>query len=157
MLQYSSFNNSVLLTSQAYITSFDIREVQSLAISVRGTSNQFHEEYGLYFNMLKPDRYLVFQDNGVQTPARYQAGEEINVPYFVKPRFKIVDICATNSSSRLCSLPDVAISFERPDFDATFYSSAKPNITSVEIVIGSVNGELTKTVTIYQTGQISVN
>jgi prepilin-type N-terminal cleavage/methylation domain-containing protein len=36
LVQYSSFNSSVLLTSQAYQLAFDLREAQSLAISVRG-------------------------------------------------------------------------------------------------------------------------
>lgn len=175
MLQYSSFNSSVLLTSQAYLTAFDIREAQSLAIGVRGQGGQFREEYGLYFNMrgANPNQYLLFQDNvafGAHDPARYQAGEQIGVPYLVDPRFSIVNICATNSSGRTCyvddpatagetvnaTMFDIAITFKRPDFDADFYNAGKANIQSVEIMFGTQGSAIVRTVNIEKTGQINV-
>ena len=176
MIQYSSFNSSVLLKSQAYLTAFDIREAQTLAVGVRGQGAEFREEYGLYFSMAASDRnwYVLFQDKdalGVQNPVRFQPGEEIGVPYKVDPRFSIINICATNSSSRTCYAADphvtgevvdttvnsLAISFKRPDFDAMFYVPGKSNVLSVEIKFGTPNSTIVRTVTVYQTGQISVN
>jgi prepilin-type N-terminal cleavage/methylation domain-containing protein len=173
MLRYSSFNSSVLLTSQAYLTAFDVREAQSLAISVRGNSNQFREEYGLYFNMADPNEYLLFQDNeanGDHSPARFNAGEEIGVPYKVDSRFTILNICGTNGTSRTCytddpetadesidsGFDDVAISFKRPDFDARFYSPDKSNMQMVEIHIGNEDSVIIKKVVVYSSGQISI-
>lgn len=174
MIRYSSFNSSVLLSSQAYLTGFDIREAQSLAISVRGNSSQFREEYGMYFDMADTDQYLLFQDddsNGDHDPARYHSGEAVGAPYKVDSRFEILNICATNSSSRTCyaedpsstgesvdaSLSSIAISFQRPDFDAALYSDAKTNLTSAEIHIGTQDSSIIKKVIVYSSGQITID
>jgi prepilin-type N-terminal cleavage/methylation domain-containing protein len=174
MIRYSSFNSSVLLTSQAYITGFDVRETQSLAISVRGNSNQFREEYGIYFDLSNPTSYLLFQDdntNGNQSPVRYHAGEEIGVPYKVDPRFKIMNLCVSNSSGRTCtsqdastagtettntSLTTLAVAFRRPDFDAELYSPQISGLNSVEVHFGNDDITNVKKVIIYSSGQISV-
>lgn len=161
LLQYSSFNSSVLLTDQAYLTAFDLREAQSLAVSVRGNGSVFREEYGLYFNMSSPNLYLLFQDNdagsgGKKTPVHYDIGEEIGAPNIVDPRFKIKSIKGVLASGSKPKLNDLAVSFKRPDFDADFYSSSQNNITAAEISFAPLNGSATRTVTISAAGQISV-
>lgn len=171
MVRYASFNSSVLLKSQAFITAFDLREAQSLAISVRGRSDQFYEEYGMYFDIDNPTIYRLFQDddtNGIDDPIRYQSGEEIGVPRQLDPRFVIVDLCATNSVSRTCytdtaSMNNVAVTFKRPDFDADFYaaddggSETVNNIQSVEVIFAPhTNSSVSRTVIVYATGQIDV-
>ncbi len=165
MIQYSSFNSSVLLTSQAYLTAFDIREAQSLAVSVRGQSNEYREEYGLYFDLATPGQYILFQDNDVngdQSPVRYDEGEEIGIPYLLDPRFVILDICVVTNSARTCYSDDnamhfVVVSFKRPDFDAAFYTQGISNIQSVEIEIGNETSPITKKVIVYATGQITID
>lgn len=159
MIRYASFNSSVLLASQAYITAFDIREAQSLAVSVRGSQSEYREEYGLYFTMADPTQYILFQDNdtnGDHSPVRYHSGEALGSPYRVDSRFRILDICATNGGSQTCSLSDLAISFKRPDFDASFYSTAAANIQSVELIVGSTDSAITRSIMVYASGQISV-
>lgn len=161
MIQYGSFNNSVLLTSQAYETAFDLREAQSLAIGVkRGNNANFREEFGIHFDLASPNQYILFQDSGAGVPARYGAGEEIGTPYIVDPRFVISDICTTNTAgTRSCSAANISVTFQRPDFDAVF----GPNINlgtvqSVEIIYATAgNLSNTRTVTISSTGQISVD
>ncbi len=174
MVRYSSFNSSVLLTSQAYLTAFDVREAQSLAISVRGRSSEFREEYGLYFDISAPNIYLLFQDddtNGEHSPARYHVGEEVGDPIRVDPRFAILNLCATNIASRTCyaddpdttgevvdpTLSNLTIAFKRPDFDATLYSPAKASLQSVEVVFGSADNEIRKKVIVYTSGQIAID
>lgn len=168
MLQYSSFNSSVLLTSQAYLTAFDLREAQSLAISVRGQRSQFREEYGLYFDMnaSDPAQYLLFQDdnsNGDNDPVQYNEGEEIGTPYKLDSRFVFKDLCVTTAGgSETCysedaTMSSIAITFKRPDFDASFKGAGVGgNIQSARITIGTENGELTKSIVIYGTGQIGI-
>lgn len=159
MIRYSSFNSSVLLTSQGYITAFDLREAQSLAVSVRGNSSNFREEYGIYFDMLSPNQYLLFQDddsNGEHSPARYHSGEEITTPYKVDSRFSIVDICGTNGGGTTCGLTDMAVTFKRPDFDARLYSSSMGNLVSAEIHFGNGESSIIKRVIVYASGQIAV-
>ncbi|MFM2381953.1 MAG: hypothetical protein RLZZ76_720 [Candidatus Parcubacteria bacterium] len=165
MIQYSSFNNSILLRNQAYLTAFDVREAQALAVSVKGNTAEFREEYGLFFDISTPTNYLLFQDDdarGKYYPARYNVGEQVGVPYRVDPRFFIKDICATDSVSRTCyrqnpALRSIAVSFRRPDFEASFYTTAKTNIQSVEIFFGTNDSSIERSVTIYKTGQVSVN
>ncbi len=173
MIRYSSFNSSVLLTSQAYLTGFDIREAQSLAVSVRGNSEEFREEYGMYFTLDTPNQYLLFQDDdslGETSPAHYDAGEAIGIPYRVDSRFEIVNICATNNSSRTCNsddpettgevvdatLDDLTVTFQRPDFDAALYSPVKTGLLSGEIHFGTADSEHIRKVLVYASGQIGV-
>jgi prepilin-type N-terminal cleavage/methylation domain-containing protein len=174
MLQYSSFNSSVLLRSQAYLTGFDVREAQSLAVGIRGRGSEFREEYGIYFSLASPNTYLLFQDNdslGEHTPVRYNQGEEVGVPYTVDPRFRLVNICATNATGRACayddpsttnesidaSLQEMTISYRRPDFDAAFYSPSRSNITAVDIIIAAdQSAQIQRKVVVYSTGQVSV-
>lgn len=165
LVQYSSFNSSVLLTSQAYKTAFDFRETQSLAISSRGKNNNFREEYGLYFNMSLPTQYLLFQDVGtVDVPARYNAGEEIDSPIIIDPRFVISRMCVSTGAISLCggSATDVttlAVTFERPDFDAAFYSTG-PTVANVQtalVYITSItDASASKIVRVSASGQMSV-
>jgi prepilin-type N-terminal cleavage/methylation domain-containing protein len=174
MVRYSSFNSSVLLTSQAYITAFDLREAQSLAISVRGNGAEFREDYGVYFSMSDPTRYLLFQDNndnGDYSPARYDAGEEVGTPYMLDPRFEIENICGISGTARTCykaeadvagetvdaNFNSLAITFKRPDFDAAFYTPGASSMQEAEIYIAPLDGELSKVVRVYATGQISVD
>jgi len=159
MIRYSSFNSSVLLSGQAYVTAFDIREAQSLAVSVRGNQSEFREEYGLYFDLSNPTSYILFQDddtNGSHSPVRYHESEAIGSPIRVDSRFRILDICATSGGSQTCSISNLAISFKRPDFDAAFYSTSVGAISSVEIVLGSADSSITRSVVVYASGQISV-
>lgn len=174
MIRYSSFNSSVLLTSQAYLTAFDIREAQSLAVSVRGRSSEFREEYGVYFSMATPNIYQIFQDNdanGDHNPVRYNPGEEIGAPYTIDPRFVIVNLCASNGASRTCyaddpesatevidpTLNNITISFQRPDFDAEIYSTARTGLRSAEIVFGNPDSPIRKKVSVFSSGQLVVD
>ncbi len=157
MIQYSSFNNSVLLTDQAYLTAFDIREAQSLSVSARGLGSGFRQEYGLYFSLdtAFKNKYLLFQDTGTIEPAHYETGEEVGVPYKVDPRFIISNICGTTGGVETCGLNSLAISFKRPNFDAVFYSPGV-NPESVRIQFTPLNGALSRSVIVYKTGQVSV-
>ncbi len=174
MIRYSSFNSSVLLTSQAYITAFDIREAQSLAVSVRGNANEFREEYGIYITMNTPSQYQLFQDDdalGETTPAQYSPSEAIGSPFRVDSRFSIMNICGSDASTRMCFTDDpettdeiinfnfssIAISFKRPDFDASFYNPIRSNLQSVEIHYGNPNTSVRRTVKVYTSGQITVD
>ncbi len=165
LVQYSSFNSSVLLTSQAYKTAFDLRETQSLAISSKGKNNNFREEYGLYFNMSLPTQYLLFQDVGdADVPAHYNAGEEIGGPTIVDPRFVISRMCVSTGAISACggSATDVttlAVTFERPDFDAAFYSTG-PTVANVQTALVYISSiadvSASKIVRVSASGQMSV-
>lgn len=160
LLKYSSFNSSVLLKSQAYAVAFDLREAQSLAISVRGQEGEFREEYGIYFSTASPGSYILFQDDddiADHARPRYNAGEEIGNPIMMDPRFEIIDICVDGDSGVECDRDNVSITFKRPDFDASFFTQGVSNIQSAEIRMAAIgDSTFSKTVVVYQTGQIEV-
>lgn len=118
VLNYSSFNNAVLLKSQAYEIALDIREAQQFAVSVRGAGGEFREDYGLYFSTSEPGQYRLFRDQGtiekrddtgrLISLAYYDDGEEIGPPYFIDSRFAISSICVNDCAH---VVDDLSISF----------------------------------------------
>lgn len=175
MIRYASFNSSVLLSSQAYEVAFDLRETQSLAVSVRGNQSVFRQEYGMHFDMASPNQYLLMQDSNEGTNDQdlkrgapyieYDEGELIGNPIIIDPRFTITDLCATGTSGgRVCysenNYPSfVTIAFARPDFDAVMHGDGVGQLSSAEIVFGPGNGEspITRSVIINANGQITVD
>lgn len=162
LVNYSSFNSSVLLTNQAYVTAFDLREAQSLAVSVRGNQGAFKEEYGLHFDTTpgNDNKYILFQDNGTNNPAQYDpvTDKVIGTPNIVDPRFKINNLYVSNGSVTNSQVTTLDVTFKRPNFDAVMYSSSPTvgSITSAKIEFTPINGGLTRTVVISSSGQISV-
>lgn len=165
MVRYVSFNSSVLLNNMAYQIAFDLRETQSLAISVRGSGAEFREEYGMHFDLLTPSQYVLFQDTN-QTARNggfieYDEGEEVGTPIIIDPRFTITDICVTPlTSSRRCSGDTggpayVTVAFARPDFDAVM-TDGLSRLRSAEIIVGSGDSDITRTVFVSENGQITV-
>ncbi len=170
-IKYGSFNNLVLLKNEAFEIALDIREVQGFAVSVRGEEAKFREDYGLYFDLKNPQRYLTFLDNGDRweggvNKAYYDTGEEIGLPKYIDSRFSIKRICVNIvNANDPCpkQVDDLSISFKRPDFDARFASAdcrqkgygqidnARIELTGIGIGTDTVN-----TVVISPTGQISV-
>lgn len=169
VVKYGSFNNIILLKSQAYEIALDIREAQLFAVSVRGESGTFREDYGLYFNLTAPDRYLLFQDSGtieqvdeygsVKSIAYYDSGEEIGVPYFIDSRFELLSICVNNCAD---SVDDITVTFRRPDFDAQFASVSGDaygvgTINDARITIANVtDNSIVRTIIVSPTGQVDI-
>lgn len=171
MIRYVSFNSTVLLNSLAYEVAFDLRETQSLAISVRGSDAEFREEYGLHFDLAKPNQYILFQDTNQTVNGngyiRYdeEENEIVGKPIFIDPRFTLIDFCATSlGGARTCysesgnEFPSfVTIAFARPDFDAIMYGDGIGPLSVAEIIIGSGDdSDITRTVMISNNGQITV-
>lgn len=161
LFRFSIFNNTTLLNSQAYEIALDIRQAQVAGISVRGDGpTLFEEEYGMYFDLADDKQYIFFRDSGDINPARYDAGEGIDV-MLLDNRFHISSICV-NDVNPDCStgtnVSNLAISFKRPNFDAIFYSSDIPStpINSALIVLEPADGSAQRAVSVSVTGQISV-
>ncbi len=174
MLRYASFNSSVLLTSQAYEVAFDLRETQSLAVSVRGNQSVFRQEYGMHFDINSPNQYLLMQDSdggsndqNLKSGAlfiEYDENEALGEPIIVDPRFTIVDLCATSmGGGRVCysenNYPSfITVAFARPDFDAILHGDGVGQLSEAEIMFapGDGQGEITRSVVINANGQIAV-
>jgi len=158
MVKYSSFNNTVVLKSQAYEMALDIREAQVFGVSTQGNAGTYREAFGIYIDLNTPNQYLLFQD-AVTSNFRYDSGEQVGELYTIDSRFVILSICTTvGAAAPNCLATNTSVSFKRPDFDAKI--STTPSVTSpdrIDIQIAVANDTSTvRTVTVFPSGQISV-
>lgn len=159
MVKYSAFNSVVILKSQAYELALDIREAQVFGVSAsRGAGGSYREAYGIYVDFSNKNEYVLFQD--ASDNLLYDPGEEIGETYTIDPRFVISALCTTAGVTKTCasSVSDkVSIAFKRPNFDARMWSTMNPTVDFTDIEIASINDPtVTRTVTVYASGQISV-
>lgn len=162
MFKHSSFNSAVLLRSQAYEVALHARNIQLNAVSALGEGADFRQIYGLYFNENKSD-YIVFKD---EMPYNYfyDTGEQdYSERGILDRRFEIDEITLIENGTA-SKVSSIAVVFERPNFDARFFTGANSEVvaaSAVEIQVrligtsGSGTGEV-RTVEITKTGQISV-
>lgn len=151
LVRQDAFNGSVLLRSQAYEVALAAREVQLNAVSASTIQGSTRDVLGLYFNTGTPSVYKLFRD--ADQDSYYDASEEYGQQGSLDSRFVIKSITAGGSARS-----DVAVVFERPNFDAKFFgSTGQINVSSVEIVIGTTEtGGPTKTIVISSSGQVTV-
>ena len=157
MFRYGSFNSAVLLKNQAYEIALDIREAQVFAISVRGNTSQFREEYGVYFSLAANEnkQYVFWQDIGADSNPQYDdSSEEINTTN-LDNRFSVVGICLDDAPSP-CSPNTVSISFARPNFDAVIVRGGTRYQTAEIIIAPDNDPSFTRSIFITSTGQITV-
>jgi len=159
--QQGAFNSAVLLRSQAYDIALALREVQLSAVSATndGVGN-FRSIEGMYFQSGATVTSIPkFID--ASTPANYfydGVSEDFGFPVLLDTPFEIRGF-EPSSIGR-----DLAIVFERPNFDARFYSAANTPISepSVTIVVafkknpGTVCGEDYREIEVTSAGQIAV-
>ncbi len=156
VVKYSSFNSTVILTSQAYELALDIRSAQVYGVSAGGVTNSYKEAFGIYFDLTNPKQYILFQDNplsGIQ--ARYDEGEQVGEAYSIDPRFIIAEICTTTCSGS--DTTQASIAFKRPNFDARMWSTIDSSPGKIKIVLQPADDpSVSRTITVYASGQISV-
>ncbi len=161
MSRQDSFNGATLLRSQAYELALSIREIQLLAVSASNRIDaNFRNVYGLYFNKSASDSsYQIFRDDESNKNYFYDNLEAFGQQGSLDKRFQIDGIYQIESGLRT-SIGEVAITFERPNFDARFYTSggvAVPSgVSAIEIDIKVRGKTEIRTVEITRTGQISV-
>jgi type II secretory pathway pseudopilin PulG len=161
LTRQDSFNGATLLRGQAYEVALKIREVQSTAVSASYTEGEYRNVLGVYFNTNPggDEMYPVFRDDDNYF---YESDEEYGDQGIVDPRFEVDEIRLIGTGA---IVDDVSILFERPNFDAKFYTSANTavsaSVSGVEIDIrlrgstGNTVGEV-RTIEVTRTGQISV-
>lgn len=160
LFKYGSFNNVILLKSQAYEMALDLREAQVYAVSVRGGDNEFRQEYGVHFDIDDPGQYQLFLDSPSSDNGRYDNGEEVELPNYIDDRFQISAICVNFSSScnNGTAVDTLAVTFRRPDFDAIFVSTGPSvgSISNARIELSSNNGSISRAVEVNLSGQIDI-
>lgn len=164
MFRHSAFNSAVLLRSQAYEVALQARDTQLFAVGIVSDAGNYKNRYGLHFTE-NSITYKIFRDNNLNS--YFNSGEEFGQQGNLDSRFVISDIrWVQNDGTTKTSISNVSVLFERPNFDAKFYTGAAPagalsNAASVEIDVrlkGTTGNEVNKvrTVEITRTGQISV-
>lgn len=161
MAKHSSSNSAVLLRSQAYEVALTAREIQLSAVSATGDAGSFRSAYGVYFNTATPNYYYSFRDDASANNF-FTSGEEIGQRNNLDPRFEIGDIRLVTGlvENSIGAGADVAIIFERPNFDARFFTAPNTEVNSsvnaIEIDVRISGTNEVRTVEISRTGQIIV-
>lgn len=161
--KHSSYNGAVLLRSQAYSVALQAREIQLSAVSALETESLgYRNVLGLHFNTGTPAFYYNFRD--ADNDHFFDTGEEFGRRNNIDSRFEIDAIRLVGSAA----IPSaVSVVFERPNFDARFFTAGggtgtePAGVTAIEVDIrlkgstGSGVGDV-RTVVITKTGQITV-
>ncbi len=150
IVRQNAFNGTSLLQSQAYEVALAAREAQLNAVSASTIGGNTREMRGLYFNSATPNTYRLFTD--VDGDGFYDSGEEYGTTGSVDSRFEISALRVGGVSQT-----ELAVVFERPNYDARFFDSAgQISGSEAEIEIRIVGRSEVRTVTVTPTGQISV-
>jgi len=155
-IRYSSFNNSVLLRSQAYELALDLRQAQVFGVSASGqNAGNFRSAFGINVNLGSGQTYTLFQDTNNNNA--FDDGEAVEV-FVIDPRFTITGFCVMRGF-RQCfqGTAQLAILFQRPDYDAVINYRGNSNYTSASIQIstGGTDPE-SRNIIVEQSGNIYV-
>ncbi len=167
MTRHTSYNGAVLLRSEAYDIALGAREVQLAAVSAVGTVGDYRNVFGLHFDTTAGNNgfYRIFRDS--DGDFYYDAvlpSEAVGARSNLDPRFEIDEIRLIDGG--VPATPStVSVVFERPNFDARFYTAsgvaAPSSVSAVQLVVrlrgttGTGVGEI-RLVEITKTGQITV-
>lgn len=159
MVRFSFFDSSVLLKSLAYEIAITLRESQVYAVSVLGTdSGTFRSPYGMSFTP-ESKTYTLFRYDGSGAPQYDEDAVEVDT-FNIGRTMSVSDLCVTEvgESTENCGISRLDIAFERPEFDAIFYTPEVDagDIQSAAIKVTGGSGEEVWRVDIGLLGQISV-
>ncbi len=161
LVQQSSFNGAVLLRSQAYEVALDAREVQLNAVSINDVTGDFRSLLGLHFDLDSNQTYNIFRDGGTNN-GYYDAGEAFGKQGTLDDRFEIRAIRVNRNSGGVMPVTQLSVVFERPNFDARFFSqTGEINASGIEIDVAKKgvpagSSDPIRTIEITSTGQIAV-
>ncbi len=160
LVRQNSFNSAVLLRSQSYEIALAAREVQLNAVSVNDVTGDFRSLLGLHFDLDENQKYRIFRD--ADNDGFFDGTEAFGKQGSLDDRFEIRAIRVNRNSGGTVSASEVSAVFERPNFDARFFSATgEIDAASIEIDIGKRNvqsggDDSIRTVEITSTGQIAV-
>jgi prepilin-type N-terminal cleavage/methylation domain-containing protein len=184
LVNQSDFNSGVLLNNLAYDLALTTRQAQSYGINVRGTAGSSLDAstvfppYGVQFDMSQKTQFALYADvvgeiDGKLGNGIYDAGlaapcagdaspqcRELVERYTIKRGNFIEKLCITQGTTESCSdgTGKLSITFRRPDPDAVIRAEGfgGPGLaSSARIVVASPKGT-TRSIAVYETGQISV-
>jgi len=160
------FGGEVLLQNLAYDMALSIREAQVYGISVQRFNGTFGSAYGMHFQAdsgTGPSTYVLFADALTPADGLYECPSpgtsdcELVDSTTISAGYEIQSLCATPpTGSEVCDLPDLDVTFKRPEPDAYIRTTQYSGLNqSARIILQSPKGD-TKTIVIETNGQISV-
>ena len=162
-----AFNGAVLLRSQAYAMALSVREIQLSAVSAQSdATGAFYSVLGVHFDTDSGDngRYVLFSDENGNDFFDDAATDSIVSVIRLDSRFEIAAVRQTNGSA-VGGGNGISATFERPNFDARFKTSAGGGFgsyNSIQIDIRPIGTTGTscpvevRTVEMTSTGQVAV-
>jgi prepilin-type N-terminal cleavage/methylation domain-containing protein len=135
VVQQSSWNDRLAISTQAYEMALMVRQAQIYGLGVRentaGSGDKFDVGYGVYFDS-NNTRYIFFADKDDANKGKYNAGDTIIETKTLTRGVTINRICGFISNNERCSpdmgLNKLVISFFRPEPKANlaFLNSSSP-------------------------------
>ena len=180
--KYGTFNQGVILTNLAYDIALTVRNAQMYGLNVKSsgrTTNDFSNPYGVYFDTSSAaSKILVISFIDLRQGNSNPDNLYNNAPAYINPATGMpyefltsstiknggyigsIKTCNNYNCNNPITRTDVSIVFKRPKPDAMIYTSSDPfnpnGYKKVMIDVKSSDGN-TKTVTITDNGEISVN
>jgi type II secretory pathway pseudopilin PulG len=160
LARQDSFNGAVLLRGQAYEVALSAREVQLNSVSALSIEGNYRTLLGLHFDTNNDALVRIFRDS-TNGNGFYTTGEEFGKQISIDSRFEVRGIRTVIGGTET-SVTNLSVVFERPNFDARFFTSAgEVGASAVEIDISKrdqlgTTADVVRTVEITATGQIAV-
>jgi len=168
LFSFPKFNSKIAFDNLAYQIALKVREAQIFGLGVRGfetPGGTVFSSHGISFDVSTPENRITFSrfvdlplGEGLPGDRLYNAANEEFERLDIRGGNSIFELCGHLSGGQInCTLKFVNILFERPDPDAIFRSNIPGHVYGqVDIIIIDRNGELTKTIQVFSTGQISI-
>ena len=175
LLRQARFDSATLLRSLAYSVALSVRQAQIYGTSVReSTPGVLPSSYGVYFKTGNTTQYFFAADNNKNGTIATDGTEDVSPPspYIIRNGYSLLRFCAAEGTSMDCystcpsTLPPgvtlciprasmtLTVSFKRPNPDAVIQTEYNSYATTYITV--QAPGEDTRTITVTNTGQISV-
>lgn len=184
IFDYGKFRSNVSLQNLGDDIALSIRRTQNYAIGVHSSqSSVFADGYGIHFSTTNPPdpnnvragsnkTFIIFNDlnkskvyDYTSTPTTCNGGtltssDECIEMLNITSNDYIYQVCSTSGGVEACtSTGSVDISFFRPDSDAYIYfcnGSCSLGATSASIIVKNLESGNTKTISVSNVGQISI-
>ena len=178
LFNYGRFSSNLVVTNLAYQAALAVREAQVYGISVKQTKtgNKFDASYGVWFNQSSNQNFYLFADK-TKDGKRADGMSEDEEVFGMSGTNKISSFCVFQGSTSYCSNKSngpssISITFARPNPNAFIYGfnaanndiiTGQSNLNNLtlfdraEIMLTSGQGDKIARMTVYNSGQISVD
>ena len=156
-----NFRERTALQLVAQKLSLTIREAQVYGVGVKASSATVLPSHGIHFyptagGSSNQKSYILFADNDFD--GKYTSADKIVTPYDLTGTVEIQSICTYESTECISRDAGLDIVFVRPNTEAKFVDSGGGVVSAsyANITLVSTRSNETRTVQVWNTGQISV-